>query len=74
MDPLLKRFIQEFSLRGESSLGACRAMGDCSEEVGERVQIFTILRRIVGLCNEKLGIFAPLSLFRSRFIHSPTGS
>ncbi len=28
-----------------------RVMGDRSEKVGERGQMFTILRRIVGLCS-----------------------
>ncbi len=49
-------------------------MGDRSEEVGERGQMFPFLRRIVGLCNEKMGIFGPLSHLRSRFIHNPTAS
>ena len=49
-------------------------MGDRSEEVGERAQMFPVLRRIVGLCNEKTGIFGPLSQLRSRFIHNPTAS
>ncbi len=49
-------------------------MGDRNEGVGERGQIFPDLRRIVGLCNENRGEFGPLSHFRSRFIHNPTGS
>jgi len=57
-----------------SLLGACRVMGDRSEEVGERGQMFPVLRRIVDLCNEKTGIFGPTSQLRSRFIHNPTGS
>ncbi len=36
-------------------------MGDRSEEVGEQGQMFPVLRRIVGLCNEKTGIFGSLS-------------
>ena len=46
-------------------------MGDRSEEVGERGQMFPVLRRIVDLCNEKTGIFGPISQLRSRFIHNP---
>ena len=49
-------------------------MGDRSEKVGERGQMFPDLRRIVGLCNENPGIFGPLSHLRSRFIHNPTAS
>ncbi len=49
-------------------------MGDRSEEVGERGQMFPVLRCIVGLCNEKTGIFGPLSHLRSRFIRNPTAS
>ncbi len=49
-------------------------MGDRSEKVEERDQMCPVLRRIVGLCNEKTGIFGPLSQLRSRFIHDPTTS
>ena len=49
-------------------------MGDRSEEVGERGEMFPELRRIVGLCNENPGIFRPFSHLRSKFIHDPTAS
>ncbi len=49
-------------------------MGDRSEKVVERGQMFPVLRRIMDLCNEKTGIIGPLSHLRSRFIHHPTGS
>jgi hypothetical protein len=45
-----------------------------ASKVGERGQIFTILRRIVVLRNEESGKFGPLSHRRSRIIHNPTAS
>ncbi len=48
-------------------------MGDRNEGVGERGQILLDLRRIVDLCHSNPGKFGPLSRFRSRFIHNPTG-
>ncbi len=49
-------------------------MGDRSEKVGERGQIFLYLRRIVDLCNENPGIFRPPAHLRSGFMHNPTAS
>ena len=49
-------------------------MGDRSEEVRERGQIFPNLRCMVDLCNENPGIFERFSQLRSRFIHNPIAS
>ncbi len=49
-------------------------LGNRSELVGDRVKIFLVLRRIVGLFNEKPGIFWPLSHQRSRLFPNPTDS
>ncbi len=50
------------------------SMAVVASKVGERGQIFTILRRLVVLRNEKSGEFGPLSRRRSRIIHNPTAS
>ena len=42
--------------------------------MGEREQMVTILRVIVGLCNDKSGTFRPLSHRRSRLMPGPTGT
>jgi len=70
--------------------GACRIRVIVASMVGERVQGFTISRRIVVLCNEISGNYGPLSRQRttagmqevvqrreqlsSRSILNPTGS
>ncbi len=50
-------------------------MGDRSEGVGERDQIFPDLRRIVGLCNENRGNFdrSPTSAVDSSIIRQLPG-
>ena|GEM_PF-6222649 len=55
-------------------LGACRIWVIVASMVGERVKILPILRRIVGLFNEKSAGFWPLSHQRSRLVPNPTGS
>ena len=52
-----ERNTEQVRIEGTLALGGCRVMGDRSEEVGERGQMFPVLRRIVGLCNEKTGTF-----------------
>ena len=49
-------------------------MGIVARIVGEREQIFTISRSIVGLRDEKSRIFGPFSHGRSRFGLNPTAS
>ena len=49
-------------------------MGFVARRVGNRVQFFDLLRRIVALRNEKERKNAPVSHRRSRIIHSPTAS
>ena len=70
----LRLFPLNYCVNPGPSLGACRVMGDRNEGVGERGQFFSDLRRIVDLCNKNRGEIGPLSHFRSRFIHNPTGS
>ena len=55
-------------------LGVCRVWVIVASMVGERAKILPILRRIVGLFNEKSARFWPLSHQRSRLFPNPTGS
>lgn len=48
------------------TLGALGAQGRVAGMVGQRAEIFTILRHIVVLGNEKSGKFMPVSHPRSR--------
>ncbi len=49
-------------------------MGFVARRVENRGQFFDLLRRIVGLRNEKERKNAPISHCRSRIIHNPTVS
>jgi len=54
-------------------LAACRTQGFVARRSGKRVHFFAMLRRIVGLRNEKWRKKGPFSRRRGRIILSPTG-
>ena len=56
------------------SLGVCRTMAMCSEQVGKRGENRSDIRSMVVPCDAYPGDFWPLSLPRSSIRHSPTDS